>query len=183
MFYANLIDLYSSFEILAKEVKIVLTLNILGSILKIPCNGIQLIVHNTWPKTPSSLMVLFDIDHINFPFTSNLLNLKMYVLHLMIAHILFLRFGSHTSFSIFDALMMFDIKHQVHLNLFSMMLTHMSLSSSHDTKTILPHQMYLVKVFHYFGVDLSNKTSSKLYFTQHYKHDSYLYMSCSFDHT
>lgn len=65
----------------------------------------------------------------------------------MITHILLPRYGSHMSFSIFDALMIFNIKLCVHLDLPSMMLAHMHSSSSDVAKTILPYGMYLTKVF------------------------------------
>lgn len=107
---------------------------------------------NTLPETPTGVNVLQDIldrklDCIDFPFTFSLLNLEMHVLYLMITHIFLSRYDSHTLFSIFDALMMFNIKHCICLDLRFMMLIHIYFSSSHDTKTILPCRMYLTRVF------------------------------------
>lgn len=129
-----------------KKVKIVLTPLTLGTIIRISHDGIQLKVCNIWPRIPSSFVVLSDIldmefDRIDFTFTLSLFNIEMHVLYLMITHILLLRHNSHTSFFIFDALIMFNIKHRIHLDLLSMMLTYICSLSSHDAKTILPYEM------------------------------------------
>lgn len=169
MFYTNLTDHYSFVKTFVKVIKIILTSSILATIVRIPRHKIQLIVHNTWPEIPSGLVVLSnilgrDLDHIDFPYTSNLLNLKMYVLHLMTIHILFPRYG-------------------VRLNLSFMMLTHMCSLLSHNAKTILSYGMYLTKVFHFFYVGLFVKSYLKHHHTHCYKHSSCLCMSYSFHDT
>lgn len=124
-----------------------------------------------------------DLAHIDFLFTSNLLNLKLCVLYLMVTYIMLPRYGSYMSFSIFDALLIFNIKQHMRLDLPYTMLTYICSSSFYDAKTILSYIMYLIKVFHFFGVELSNETSSKLHHTHYYKHDSYLCLPYSFDDT
>lgn len=71
---------------------------------------------------------------------------------------------------------MFNIKYKVHLNLPLMTLNHMVSSFTYDTKVILPYEMYLIKVFHYFGIDLSGKESCSIHHTHQYDHFSYFYM-------
>lgn len=107
------------------------------------------LLYVTWPETLFGLVILSDIlggdlDCIDFPFSSSFLNLKMHVFHLMITHILLPQYDSHTSFSIFDALMIFNIKHHGHNDLPSMMLTHVYSSSFHD-QGHSPSWIYLIK--------------------------------------
>lgn len=63
-----------------------------------------------------------------------------------------------------------------------MMLTHIVTSSTHETKITLLYEIYLTKVFCYFGVDLSNEESCYIHHIYHSDHFSYLCMGYTFDY-
>lgn len=73
------------------------------------------------------------VTNVSFKFKSNLFDLEMHMLHLLVTHILLPRSGSYTIFTYFDITLKLHIMHKYTLDLSFMMLAYMCFSTSHPT--------------------------------------------------
>lgn len=97
------------------------------------------------------------------------------MLHLFIGHILLPHYSSHTSFSHFDALMIFNIKHCVHLDLPSMMLMHMYSFFSHDAKSFYLMECTSLRSSNTLVSSFFDAPTVMLHHSHTYKYDSFLH--------
>lgn len=130
-FYMNLKVDGINIVSLVKGKKIVLGSQLLESILWIPNLNTLILPTKTWPKGYDCKTIFHSIlrhpsSHLNVPLPTNMLDLEMNILHLIVIHIMRPKGGSHTKVIYTDALLMFKIIHCQGINLFDLMMWNMT---------------------------------------------------------
>nr|XP_004514622.1 uncharacterized protein LOC101504244 [Cicer arietinum] len=145
-----------------KGVEIILTPNILATILQLPTEGPS-VFGDQWYlalglRKTEVLADLFEEDSTRF-FATYLKPLPK-VFNNMCQHTLIPHCGSHEYVSDNDALLIHHLLNCKRLNLPYVILQHMICAANKDCiKNIVPYGMVLTKIFRHFGVSLASETS------------------------
>lgn len=95
---------------------------------------------------------------MDFPTSSNLLDLNMNILHLIVTYIILPRWGNYTKITLINAFVMFIIIHHHNINLSNLMLSHMTYVTNLKSIT-LPNGKSFTMIFLYFRIDFFGKDS------------------------